>query len=101
MLTRTTQAYDRSGGVPDLICSLYDLLHYKHTNEISLALSMSSRVQMIMDIARALQQPEIRARIAADGAEAVGNTPDEFAAYVKSETLKWGKVAKRAGIEPE
>ena len=52
-------------------------------------------------IARALQQPEIRARIAADGAEAVGNTPDEFAAYVKSETLKWGKVAKRAGIEPE
>ncbi len=52
-------------------------------------------------IARVLQQPEIRVRIAADGAEAVGNTPDEFAAYVKSETLKWGKVAKRAGIEPE
>ena len=52
-------------------------------------------------IARALQQPEIRARIAADGAEPVGNTPDEFSAYVKSETVKWGKVAKRAGIEPE
>ena len=52
-------------------------------------------------IARVLQQPEIRARIADDGAEPVGNTPDEFAAYVKSETVKWGKVAKRAGIEPE
>jgi len=52
-------------------------------------------------IARVLQAPEIRARIAADGAESVGNTPDEFSAFVKSETAKWGKVARRAGIEPE
>lgn len=52
-------------------------------------------------IARVLQVSEIRARITADGAEPVGNTPDEFSAFVKSETVKWGKVAKRAGIEPE
>jgi len=52
-------------------------------------------------IARVLQQSEIRARIADDGAEPVGNTPDEFSAYVKSETLKWAKVATRAGIQPE
>lgn len=52
-------------------------------------------------IARVLQQSDIRARIAADGAEAVGNTPDEFSAFVKTETVKWAKVAKRAGIEPE
>ncbi len=52
-------------------------------------------------IARALQQPDTRARIAADGAEPVGNTPEEFSAYVKSETAKWAKVVKRAGIEPE
>ena len=52
-------------------------------------------------IARVLREPDIRARIADDGAAPVGNTPDEFSAYVKSETVKWGKVAKRAGIEPE
>ena len=52
-------------------------------------------------IARVLQQSEIRARIVEDGAEPVGNSPDEFTAYVKSETVKWGKVARRAGIEPE
>jgi tripartite-type tricarboxylate transporter receptor subunit TctC len=52
-------------------------------------------------IARVLQQPDIRSRIAADGAEPVGNTPDEFSAYVKSETVKWAKVVVRAGIEPE
>jgi tripartite-type tricarboxylate transporter receptor subunit TctC len=52
-------------------------------------------------IARVLQQPDIRARIATDGAEPVGTTPDEFSAFVRSETVKWGKVARRAGIEPE
>ena len=52
-------------------------------------------------IARVLQQAEIRARIATDGAEPVGTTPDEFSAFVRSETVKWGKVARRAGIEPE
>ena len=52
-------------------------------------------------IARVLQRSDIRARIVEDGAEPVGNSPDEFTAYVKSETVKWGKVARRAGIEPE
>ena len=54
-LTRTTQAYDRSGGVPDLICSLYDLLHYTHEDGTPFELSLRSRLHMIMDIACALQ----------------------------------------------
>ena len=55
MLTRTTQAYDRSGGVPDLICSLYHLLHYTHEDGTPFELSLRSRLHMIMDIACALQ----------------------------------------------
>ena len=55
MLTRTTQAYDRSGGVPDLICSLYHLLHYEHEDGTPFELSLRSRLHMIMDIACALQ----------------------------------------------
>jgi len=50
---------------------------------------------------KVLQQPEIRQRFASDGADPVGNTPDQFAAYVKSELVKWDKVARGAGIEKQ
>ena len=35
------------------------------------------------------------------GAYAVHSTPDQFAAYVKSEIAKWAVIVKRAGIKPE
>jgi tripartite-type tricarboxylate transporter receptor subunit TctC len=37
-------------------------------------------------------------RMAADGAEAVGNSPAEFSAQVESELVKWAKVAQTAKI---
>ncbi len=48
-----------------------------------------------------LQAPEIRQRFAADGAEPVANTPEQFAAYIKAELAKWEKVARNAGIEKQ
>ena len=50
---------------------------------------------------RVLQQPEIKARLAADGADTVGSSPEEFARYIQSELVKWAKVAREAGIQPE
>ena len=52
-------------------------------------------------IVRALRDPEVGKRLAADGAEAVGSTPEEFAAFIRSESEKWAKVAQAAGIKPE
>jgi hypothetical protein len=52
-------------------------------------------------IARVLQQAEIRARIADDGADPVGNTPQEFSAMIKNEISKWLRVVKSAGIALE
>jgi tripartite-type tricarboxylate transporter receptor subunit TctC len=40
-------------------------------------------------------------RLAADGAEPVGSSPEEFAAFIKSEIDKWAKVARAAGIRSE
>ena len=48
-----------------------------------------------------LQQPEIKARFAGDGADPVGSTPEEFTRYIQSELIKWAKVARDAGIQPE
>ena len=48
-----------------------------------------------------LQIPEVRERLLADGAEPVGNTPEQFGAFIKSEIEKWGKVIKAAGLKAE
>jgi len=50
---------------------------------------------------RVLQQPEIKARFAGDGADPVGSSPEEFTRYIQSELTKWAKVARDAGIQQE
>jgi tripartite-type tricarboxylate transporter receptor subunit TctC len=46
-------------------------------------------------------KPDIKAKFAARGFEPVGSTPDEFAAQIRAEIPKWGKVIKDAGIKAE
>jgi tripartite-type tricarboxylate transporter receptor subunit TctC len=53
------------------------------------------------EIAKSLESPDVKAKLASLGAEPVGNTPPEFAAMIKSETAKWGKIVRDAGIKPE
>jgi tripartite-type tricarboxylate transporter receptor subunit TctC len=50
---------------------------------------------------KALQDPEIKDRLLAQGNELGGGTPEQFAALIKAETPRWGKVVKDAKIEPE
>ena len=52
-------------------------------------------------IARALRTPEVREHLLRQGAEPVGGTPDEFAAYLRKETDKWARVVRTAGIKPD
>ena len=49
-------------------------------------------------VARALAQSDLKKRLAADGAEPVGNAPEAFGAYIRSETEKWSKLVKAAGV---
>jgi tripartite-type tricarboxylate transporter receptor subunit TctC len=48
---------------------------------------------------RALESPALRERYASIQAEPVGGTPDEFAAYVRKETVKWAEVVKKSGAK--
>ena len=50
------------------------------------------------DSARHVMSPELRERLSAIGAEPVASTPEQFAAFIKSETEKWQAVVKAAGI---
>lgn len=53
------------------------------------------------DIVAILNQPELRDRLAADGAEPLGTTPEEFGRHLKAEIAKWAKVVKAAGLRPD
>src|SRR5262245_26674868 len=49
----------------------------------------------------ALASSEVRAQLREQGAEVVGNSPAELAAYVKAEIPKWAALAGKAGVKPE
>jgi hypothetical protein len=51
--------------------------------------------------AKVLVNPELIARMASDGSEPVGSTPEEFAAHVKAEIARWGAIIEQAGIKGE
>jgi tripartite-type tricarboxylate transporter receptor subunit TctC len=53
------------------------------------------------ETAAIVRQPEVRKQLSAEGGEPVGNTPEEFARWLKVEIAKWTKVVKEANIRPE
>jgi tripartite-type tricarboxylate transporter receptor subunit TctC len=52
-------------------------------------------------IVRALQQPDVAKRLAAEGAEVIGGTPEEFGAHIKAELARVASVVRAAGIRME
>ena len=50
---------------------------------------------------KALQDPEVKEKILSQGNEMGGGTPEQFAALIKAEAPRWGKVVRDAKIEPE
>jgi tripartite-type tricarboxylate transporter receptor subunit TctC len=53
------------------------------------------------EIVAILKLKQVSDRLARDGIEAVGNTPEQFGAHIRNEIEKWGKVVRDAGIKLE
>jgi tripartite-type tricarboxylate transporter receptor subunit TctC len=53
------------------------------------------------DAVKALHDTSVADRLAAEGADPVGNSSDEFSAFIKSEIELWGKVIRATGAKPE
>jgi len=53
------------------------------------------------ETARALKIPELRDTLVQQGADPVASTPEEFAAYMRSETAKWAKVVRASGAKAD
>ena len=53
------------------------------------------------ELIKVLQQPEVKARLEAEGAEIFGTTPEQSAAIIRSEIEKMGKLIKQLGLQAE
>jgi tripartite-type tricarboxylate transporter receptor subunit TctC len=53
------------------------------------------------DIVRAVRQPDVEKQLAGQGATTIGNTPEQFAAYIRSESAKWAKVLAASGVKAD
>jgi tripartite-type tricarboxylate transporter receptor subunit TctC len=51
------------------------------------------------EIASILKVPDVKSRLATQGADPIGSTPDQFDAFIKSEIAKWTKVVKENGLK--
>ncbi len=54
--------------------------------------------QVNREINELLKMPEVRERMAAQGAEVVGGSPEEFAAWIRTDTAKYSKLLKQIGM---
>ena len=50
---------------------------------------------------RLFAMPDLRETLSKAGGEPVGSTPEEFGAFIRSETQKWGAAVKQAALKPE
>jgi tripartite-type tricarboxylate transporter receptor subunit TctC len=53
------------------------------------------------EIVKVLRMPDIKERLSAQGADPVGSSPEEFGAFMKSESAKWARVIKEANIRAD
>lgn len=78
---------------------------YELTNWFGLVMPAATPRDLIHriygDVSKVLAQNEVREKIQSMGADVVGSTPEQFAAFMRSETAKWAKVVKEANIRAE
>jgi len=53
------------------------------------------------ELVKVLRSPDVKERLAGQGADPAGGTPEEFLAFLKDEIAKWGKVVKAANISAD
>ena len=51
------------------------------------------------DVVKVMKSPELVERLRSEGSDPVGNTPEQYAAFLRDEIAKWGKVIKLANIK--
>jgi len=98
--------HKRSPQLPDVpTVNESGLPGYELTNWFGLLVPTATPRELVTrvnaDVVKVLQQKEIRDRLADMGADVIGDSPQQFAEFIGSETAKWAKVIKEANIRAE
>jgi len=91
----------RSGALPELPTIGETLPGYEVTNWFGIIVPKGTPrtvvVRINADLNKALQAPDLKSLLNAQGADAAGGTPEEFAAVIRQDFAKWAKVVKDSG----
>jgi tripartite-type tricarboxylate transporter receptor subunit TctC len=106
LTTLAITSAQRSAVVPELpTVAESGLPDYEFSSWYGLVVPSGTPRQIIdklnAEIVRALSQPDFRQRLAKDGSEPIGSTPERFAAHLAAEMSKWEKVARGSGMRIE
>jgi tripartite-type tricarboxylate transporter receptor subunit TctC len=99
-------ATQRAEGIPDVPTFAEQGVHDQDADTLTGIVAPAGTPKEIIEllsreIAKSVARPEIKERLALLGFRPVANTPDEFAARIKLEIEKWGKVVRDANLRIE
>ena len=57
--------------------------------------------RMSSEVSRAVQSPDVKAKLLHQGVESIGTTPQQFASFMQSEIARYGKIIKESGVKPD
>jgi tripartite-type tricarboxylate transporter receptor subunit TctC len=82
-------------GLPDLdVTTWYGVLAPAGTSRPIVA-------RLNAELVRIMHAPDLKERLATMGTEPRTSTPEEFSAYLKEETARWGEIVRKAGVKAE
>jgi tripartite-type tricarboxylate transporter receptor subunit TctC len=91
----------RSGAMPELPTIGETVPGYEVTNWFGIIVPRGTPrtvvVRVNADLNKALKAPDLKGLLNAQGADAAGGTPEEFAAVIRQDFAKWAKVVKDSG----
>ena len=95
----------RSPLMPDVPSMSETLPGYDVTNWYAMmapsGTPLAIRQKLQQTVRKVISTPEMKARLIAEGVEPVGDTPDEFGAFLKAQTKLWADVVRKANIKVE
>ena len=95
----------RTALLPDVPTVGETLPGYALTNWFGLlapaAAARETLVKIHADVTRVLKEPDLRKKISDQGADVVGNLPEEFSAAMRAESAQWAEIIKAANIRAE